>query len=270
MPWCVGPPDRSPNRPRALLLGAGVLACSLALPATLVTAEEKAPAIGPNARLSVVHADELPEKQPNEGTQPAVGATPAPGESTSPEPIAPATGAAPVPTVASSPSAAASSSASVSIVGSDPDSYGFSPASITIQAGTTVTWNNASSAPEGHTVSGSGLESGTLHQGQSYSHSFGSPGTFSYICSIHPYMKGAVTVRGGSSGGSASQGGATPSGTPATPVGPGSESAAGASPGAAGSAAQLPSTGIPLVPLLGVGGGLLALGALARRRAAVS
>jgi LPXTG-motif cell wall-anchored protein len=42
------------------------------------------------------------------------------------------------------------------------------------------------------------------------------------------------------------------------------------SPGAAGSATQLPSTGMPVLPLLAAGGGLLLAGALLRRRARIS
>ncbi len=138
--------------------------------------------------------------------------------------------------------------------GNSQSSFRFSPSSITVAAGDTVTWTNNGSASEGHDVSGSGgLGSGTLHSGQSYSHTFASPGTFSYICSIHPFMKGTVTVQGTSSGGGDGGGGGDQAATPPTgtsPTSPGSESAAVTSADAAGSATQLPSTGMPLLPLL--------------------
>ncbi|WP_232216907.1 plastocyanin/azurin family copper-binding protein [Methanohalobium evestigatum] len=33
-----------------------------------------------------------------------------------------------------------------------------------------------------------------LQQGDSFSHTFDEEGTYDYICTIHPYMEGAVTV----------------------------------------------------------------------------
>jgi LPXTG-motif cell wall-anchored protein len=169
----------------------------------------------------------------------------------------------------------ASGDPSVSILdGNSQSAFRFSPSSITISTGETVTWTNNGTAPEGHDVSGSGLGSGTLHNGQSYSHTFASPGTVSYFCSIHPFMKGTVTVEGTSSGGggdsdsSGSTGTSPSSGVAGT--GSSSESQAVTSPDAAGTASQLPSTGMAVLPLLAGGIGLLAAGALLRRRARVS
>ncbi|HVS78726.1 MAG TPA: cupredoxin family copper-binding protein [Candidatus Saccharimonadales bacterium] len=73
--------------------------------------------------------------------------------------------------------------------------FAFSPASITVKKGTTVTWTNNDSTA--HTVtadSGDGPNSQLLSQGQSYSFTFNQTGTFSYHCSIHTYMTGMVTV----------------------------------------------------------------------------
>ena len=74
--------------------------------------------------------------------------------------------------------------------------YAFSPASITVAKGTKVTWTNKDSV--GHTVteddSQTGPASSTLNQGQSYSYTFNTAGTFHYHCTIHPYMTGTVTV----------------------------------------------------------------------------
>jgi LPXTG-motif cell wall-anchored protein len=77
-------------------------------------------------------------------------------------------------------------------------------------------------------------------------------------------MKGSVTVSGGGGGGSGGSG--SGGGDPGL-TGPGSESDAVSSAGAAGSDTQLPSTGQPVTPLIAVGGMLIALGALLRRRA---
>jgi plastocyanin len=71
----------------------------------------------------------------------------------------------------------------------------FSPTSITVKKGATVTWTNNDSTA--HTVtsdSGSELNSDNLEQGESYSHTFNTVGTFAYHCSIHTNMTAKVTV----------------------------------------------------------------------------
>jgi plastocyanin len=73
--------------------------------------------------------------------------------------------------------------------------FAFSPASVTVAPGTTVTWTNNDSTA--HTVtadSGNGPKSGQLQQGQTYSFTFSQAGTYAYHCSIHPEMKATVTV----------------------------------------------------------------------------
>jgi plastocyanin len=73
--------------------------------------------------------------------------------------------------------------------------FAFNPATLTIKTGTKVTWTNNDSVA--HTVtsdSGGLLNSGTIAPGQSFSFTFNSPGSTSYHCSIHPMMKGQVTV----------------------------------------------------------------------------
>jgi plastocyanin len=71
--------------------------------------------------------------------------------------------------------------------------FAFSPSSLTVSRGTTVTWTNNDSAP--HDVRGGPLHSPTLNHGASYSYTFKSAGRFSYICTFHPSMHGTVTVR---------------------------------------------------------------------------
>lgn len=75
------------------------------------------------------------------------------------------------------------------------ESYSFSPASITVKAGTTVTWTNKDSVS--HTVAAdqsAGPSSSLLARGQSYSYTFATAGSYPYHCGIHPGMKGTVTV----------------------------------------------------------------------------
>ena len=71
----------------------------------------------------------------------------------------------------------------------------FAPLTITIAAGTTVTWTNRDDEP--HTVvSDSGLfRSGALDTNESFSFRFEKPGTYHYACSIHPRMVGTIVVQ---------------------------------------------------------------------------
>jgi plastocyanin len=71
--------------------------------------------------------------------------------------------------------------------------YAFAPKTLTVPVGTAVTWTNHDS--DDHVVAGSGLKSKSLGKNGSYSYAFTKPGTFSYVCSLHPQMKGTVVVR---------------------------------------------------------------------------
>jgi len=71
----------------------------------------------------------------------------------------------------------------------------FTPASLTVKAGDTVTWTNKDSM--NHTVtSNSGVfDSGNIAPGASFSYKFDKEGTFDYKCSIHTFMTANVTVQ---------------------------------------------------------------------------
>jgi plastocyanin len=69
----------------------------------------------------------------------------------------------------------------------------FSPQNLTIPVGTTVRATNQDAAPHTWTARGT-WDSGNLSTGQSYSYRFTVKGVFSYVCSIHPFMTGKVTV----------------------------------------------------------------------------
>lgn len=136
----------------------------------------------------------------------------------------------------------------------------FSPASLTVTVGDTVTWTNADDSP--HTVTASGaFDSGNLNGGQTFSHTFDEIGTFTYVCLYHDEMVATITVVAASGSGQA----------PAAPTPPSSQAAAPAAPGAShgdGAHAGQPDTALPVsasltaawvAPLL-IGLGLLALG----------
>lgn len=74
------------------------------------------------------------------------------------------------------------------------ENLSFNPTTVEVKVGDTVTWTNNDGVS--HTVTGdSGLDSGTLAAGATYSKTFDAAGTYEYGCSIHPDMKGTVVVK---------------------------------------------------------------------------
>lgn len=71
--------------------------------------------------------------------------------------------------------------------------FAFSPSNLTVAKGMTVTWKNEDSMT--HTVKSDSFASQDLATGDTFQFTFNSAGTFDYICSIHPSMKGTVTVQ---------------------------------------------------------------------------
>jgi plastocyanin len=71
----------------------------------------------------------------------------------------------------------------------------FGPTSLTVAAGSTVTWTNKDDEP--HTVvSDNGLfRSAALDTDESFSFRFDKPGTYRYLCTIHPRMVGTIVVQ---------------------------------------------------------------------------
>jgi plastocyanin len=100
----------------------------------------------------------------------------------------------------------------------------FTPQNLTINVGTTVTWTN--NDPYAHTATSPGnFDSGNLNQGQTYSFTFNTPGTYNYFCALHPSMTGSIIVSNGGGGTPTSQPSGTvqTTGTPNTPT-PGTQS----------------------------------------------
>ncbi len=75
------------------------------------------------------------------------------------------------------------------------ENFSFQPGTLTIKAGTTVTWVNHDDEP--HTVKENNktFKSGTLDTDAKFSYKFASPGTYSYFCSLHPRMTGQIIVK---------------------------------------------------------------------------
>ncbi|WP_086661425.1 cupredoxin domain-containing protein [Lentzea kentuckyensis] len=70
--------------------------------------------------------------------------------------------------------------------------YQYQPASMTVRVGDVVTWTNQDQAP--HDVAAGTFRSPMLSTGQSWSYTFTQPGTFDYVCSIHPDMRARIVV----------------------------------------------------------------------------
>jgi plastocyanin len=75
------------------------------------------------------------------------------------------------------------------------DNFSFTPATVTIPAGTTVRWTNRDDIP--HTVVSDDkmFKSKALDTDEQFTYTFTKPGTYSYFCSIHPKMTGKVVVQ---------------------------------------------------------------------------
>ena len=73
--------------------------------------------------------------------------------------------------------------------------FDYTPMDVAIPAGGSVTWTNRDGEP--HTVTSvDGLfRSGALDQDQSFTFTFAKPGTYAYLCSIHPKMRATITVK---------------------------------------------------------------------------
>ena len=88
-------------------------------------------------------------------------------------------------------STAAGANATVTIAG-----FAFDPASVTINAGDSVTWTNRDQAAHSVVFTGGGPRTGVLATGASATLTFATAGTFNYICGIHgAAMSGTVIVR---------------------------------------------------------------------------
>ena len=77
------------------------------------------------------------------------------------------------------------------------DNFSFLPTTLTVAAGTTVTWINRDDIP--HTVVSSDdprvFKSKALDTDDKFSFTFTKAGTYSYFCSIYPKMTGEVVVQ---------------------------------------------------------------------------
>lgn len=70
----------------------------------------------------------------------------------------------------------------------------FSPETLTVKRGEQITWINKDFFPHTATAGGKAFDSGAIAASASWSFVTRQPGNYSYSCSLHPTMKGKVTV----------------------------------------------------------------------------
>jgi plastocyanin len=90
---------------------------------------------------------------------------------------------------AAAPSGDAVRSAEVEI-----EDFAYEPDPVTIEEGGKVIWKNRDAAPHTATAEDGSFDTGTIEEGKLKSETFKEPGTYAYICSIHPQMHGTVEV----------------------------------------------------------------------------
>ena len=79
----------------------------------------------------------------------------------------------------------------------DIKNFAFEPTTLTVAVGTAVTWVNQDEEP--HNIVSLGkprvFRSQGLDGGEKYSFVFDKPGTYEYVCSVHPHMHGTIVVK---------------------------------------------------------------------------
>jgi plastocyanin len=75
------------------------------------------------------------------------------------------------------------------------DNFSFGPDTLTVAAGTTVTWTNNDDVPHTVVSDDKAFKSKALDTDDKFSYTFTKPGTYNYFCSVHPKMTAKVVVR---------------------------------------------------------------------------
>ena len=74
------------------------------------------------------------------------------------------------------------------------DNFSFTPPTLTITAGTRVTWTNHDDIPHDVVHTDLKFKSKALDTNDSFSYDFTEPGTYEYFCSLHPKMTAKIIV----------------------------------------------------------------------------
>ena len=73
--------------------------------------------------------------------------------------------------------------------------YAYHPAAVTVPRGTSVTFTNDDQTAHTATSTGSGFDTGTLRPGQRATVRLSKPGTYTYYCQFHAFMRATIVVR---------------------------------------------------------------------------
>jgi plastocyanin len=142
--------------------------------------------------------------------------------------------------------------------------FKYAPSTSSVHVGDTITWTNQDVAPHTATAKNGSWDTGTINKGKTGSHTFTQAGTFPYICSIHPSMRGTVTVLASSGSGGSGSGSSGSSGSGGTSPSSGSSSSSSSSSGSS-SGSSLPHTGLDIAVLVFIAMCLSGSGASLRR-----
>jgi plastocyanin len=93
--------------------------------------------------------------------------------------------------------------------------FAMSPASLTVPAGTEVTFTNEDQAPHTATAVDGSWDSGIMSKDGTFAFTFDTPDTYDYFCAVHPSMTGVIVVEEAAAGAPATDGGAVSSPSPA-------------------------------------------------------
>jgi plastocyanin len=74
------------------------------------------------------------------------------------------------------------------------DNFAFVPATLTVPAGSTVTWTNKDEEPHNVVANDGSFHSPGMGSQATFSHTFATAGKFDYVCGIHPFMHATVVV----------------------------------------------------------------------------
>jgi plastocyanin len=98
--------------------------------------------------------------------------------------------------------------------------FSYSPASVTVNVGDTITWTNSDAQAHTATADDASWDTGTISgSGGTGAVTFSTAGAFPYHCSIHPEITGTVTVQA-AAGTAAPTAGATTPPTDVLPISP--------------------------------------------------
>jgi amicyanin len=73
--------------------------------------------------------------------------------------------------------------------------FHFGPEQVTVAAGAPITWVNTDASPHQVVLTGGQQKTPILLKGQSASLTIAEPGTYDYICGLHPSIKGKIVVK---------------------------------------------------------------------------